>query len=50
MIINHLHYLKYLFSNYLIMTLFVDTYTRLLCHESHKYFNGNLYASIAKIV
>jgi hypothetical protein len=32
MIINHLHYLKYFFSNSLIMTLFVDTYIRLLCH------------------
>jgi hypothetical protein len=32
MIINHLHYLKYIFSNYLIMTLFVDNYSRLLCH------------------
>jgi len=25
MTINHLHYLKYFFSNFLIMTLFVDT-------------------------
>jgi len=31
MIINHLHYLKYFFSNSLIMTLFVYTYTRLFC-------------------
>jgi hypothetical protein len=32
MIINHLHYLNFLFSNSLIMTLFVDTYIRILCH------------------
>jgi len=32
MIINHLHYLKYFFNNSLIMALFVDIYTRLLCH------------------
>jgi hypothetical protein len=32
MIINHLHYLKYFFSNSLIMTLLVDTYIRILCH------------------
>jgi len=31
MILNHLHYLKVIF---LIMTLFVDIYTRLLCHMS----------------
>jgi hypothetical protein len=30
--INHLHYLKYVFNNSLIMTLFVDTQTKLLCH------------------
>ncbi len=34
MIINHLHYLKYFSSDSLIMTLFVDIYTRLLCHMS----------------
>jgi hypothetical protein len=34
MIISHLHYLKYFFSNSLFMTLFVDTYTRLLSHMS----------------
>jgi hypothetical protein len=32
MIINHLHYLKYIFNNSLIMKLFVDTWIRLLCH------------------
>ncbi len=32
MIIINLHYLKYFSSNSLIMTLFVDTSTRLLCH------------------
>jgi hypothetical protein len=32
MIINHLRYLKYVFSNSLIMTLFVDTYIKLLYH------------------
>jgi hypothetical protein len=32
MITNHLHYLKCFFSNSLIMKLFVDTSTRLLCH------------------
>jgi hypothetical protein len=34
MIINHLHYLKDFFNNYLIMTLFVDIYIKLLCHTS----------------
>jgi hypothetical protein len=32
MIINHLHYSKNIFNNFLIMTLFVDTWTILLCH------------------
>jgi len=34
MIINHLHYLKYFFSNSLIMTLFIDIEVKLLCHLS----------------
>jgi len=32
MIIDDLHYIKYFFSNSIIMTLFVNTWTILLCH------------------
>ncbi len=50
MIINHLHNLKYIFNNSLIMTLFVDIQTKFLSYESHNFYNGNLYASMAKDV
>ncbi len=48
MIIIHLHYQKYFFSNSLIMTLFVDIF--IMSYESHKHYNGNLYAGIVKDV
>jgi len=34
MIINHLHYLKYIFNNSLIMTLFFNIQIKLFCHMS----------------